>query len=656
MDRAGQGCLRSAGRAGWRGGRRGERSASRVACAFAAFGLVALVIGCDKKPEVRSVGTDLSNASLATLDVRGGDVVTSKQVPPITTAFGQGGPAGRIRVESSVGNISITESPPALLPPIPVLAGAQNLHVRSGQTLAIKGSHTVDYILVDAGGTLVLHDDTLLRVVGDVDVSGTVVSNRKVTSGYDLTILAGGIVRITGRIDLSGRDNVRSDDMAALGGGNGGELHIAAGGTAQDNGRAMLWVSGVIDTRGGNADAVSSLTVSLRAGRGGRIFLGSHGSASIAGKLIACAGRKGFNDVIDLETEGGEIHIVALSDVEIANAAKISAVGGSSVGINAGTGGTIEVLAPMGEVRVRDTNLLASGGDATHSDASSAGSGGSVSVYGLAMRLEGSIVDASGGQPARVSDIAGRTRVRAVGGNGGEVWIVSSDGMAVERNVMVRAMGGDTLALEFPRGVGGKLSIINLDETNPAKMQFRGACDARGGSDAIGNRLNDGVICCRGGQSDSIDAMTAGNQFPVASCAGDPLEGPKDIVFAIHDLDCLEETLYPQKVEREIPVVTGIDFFRVHVPAGATSVKITTSAVNGEQDIDLYADDSDGFLDPPVLDTAQYAFASETRNSSSETLEIPIAPGFAPGVITVLVVEKGPFVERYEINVDCSEN
>lgn len=621
-------------------------------CAAAWICVLLLAGGCDDSVEVKSTNSDLSNAVIAALEARGGEVETVYQAPPVDTIAGTGGDGGTIRVESSTGDVLIDDGPPGFPPPDPLGAGALGIDVPSGTTVLIRGDHVVDFVRVRAGGNLQLMGDTYIEVTDDVEVSGRILSNRAAQDGYDLTISAGGVVSITGRIDLSGRDNVQSDDLVFVGGGNGGNLHLSAGRSTDDDGIPKLWVTGVIDTRGGNADLSGSNDVLFNAGNGGRISLGARGRITLAGKITSSAGRIGFNDVGNTPASAGDIRVTALGDIEIANATRIVATGGGSVGRVAGLGGTIEILAPIGIVDIRDTNLDVRGGDALHASLALSGAGGAVRVYGNVVELDGMIVDASGGAPGPLTDFIGRTRVLGSGGSGGVIRVVASGGLVAQDDVTIRANGGDTTAIDAPLGTGGEVSIVNVDESNLLAMAFFGTVEAQGGRGPFGNRLGDGTICHRGANALSLRALTGANQFPLGLCPVDINGALTDLGFAIQDLDCANASLFPSVSQKEIPVVTGVDFFRFHVAEGTTSVIVTTRPTGAEGNIDIYAGEANLL---GTLDLDAYRFQSTTANDSDESLEITLDEDFRFGeFITVLVFEKGAFVEPYEISVSCT--
>jgi hypothetical protein len=197
-----------------------------------------------------------------------------------------GGPGGLVR---SSGGDALGLAPPgdaghvlldsgvSLLP----LPGGPALVVPQGATQLLPGG-TIDADRVRIEGTLVLLDDTVLRVPGSVHISGTISAHGGTPGieGADLTILSHHPVVISGTIDTSGRNGLELGPPPQ-GGGHGGNV------TIRTSSPAPIIVPTII-ARGGDADRNDTHEANLTfgGGLGGHVRIHTNGGDVVFGGTV----------------------------------------------------------------------------------------------------------------------------------------------------------------------------------------------------------------------------------------------------------------------------------------------------------------------------------------------------------------------------------
>ena len=606
-------------------------------------------VGCDSERGTDTGGTSArGDGSKPTLDARGGE--TDSQVYPDerTPYEGTGGAGGSIRLTSSGGSITVTDAAPVTVAP-PAFAGF-GFDVFPGQTVEVSGSQTVSYLRVQAGGVLKLTGRTLFLVQadaggdGNVEISGKIVSVNSEGSidGKDLSIEADGVVHIAGTIDLSGFSEDEGDpvDKHYIAGGHGGELYIASLTTPSvASPGPHVYVGGQIKANGG--DSFSQNPETARAGDGGRVFLGSAGYVSINGPISARGGLSYFGSG-GTEGAGGTIQIVALRDIEVNGAHEVNANGGNSSGTAGGKGGSIMFEAPTGGLILRQFDMECRGGLTTYSDSGRGGDGGVVTLTATGVVISDMYLNVSGGDTTR--DETG------IGGTGGTAQIAGSSTINVDEDVTIDAEGGKTRLSAWPGGTGGNIKLINIDQDNLDVMDFLGRALVSGGSDAIGGSGPDGTICVAGSNPGSDAALTGGNAYPISICSNADLEG-----FVIHDIDCDDSTIMPGEVSTSLPVVIGVDFYRIFITQemideGITALSVsTTGSDDGNLDLFVGSAGALGSFDP-----ADYTYSSTEPTSTEKLEDIDISGLSAGSFLAVMVAEQNTFVEDYTITVTCA--
>ncbi|MCZ6796012.1 MAG: hypothetical protein O7J95_20580 [Planctomycetota bacterium] len=620
-----------------------------VACA-----LLSVAVGCDDSSGPSSIQSDLQNSAFASIDARGGDMRPTTQLQGQGDILGDGGSGGDIRVISAGGDILLSSSSLTAVPEAPVLAGV-GLDVTPGATTRVAGLREVDFLRVQAGGTLLLTDNTTIVVTGGVDISGSIRCERAATraDGNNLTVTAGGIVNVSGLIDCSGLSNVSSEDGFFLSGGNGGEILIFARNLAVTPG-PHLFVSGVIRSNGGDADNHFDVSVSTRPGDGGALCLGTSGILALSGKLLARGGR-GVPSLQESPGDGGRIDVTAGGDILVGDAASVSAQGGDSTALRAGLGGKLTLEAPIGIVSVDGTDLVVRGGNVEFTANSTAGFGGELTIYGDSVVFDNCLLNLDGGgitrgtaqdlgDPGGIGSAAGSAQIAVAGIGLPSVPRV----MSFSSTTDLRAVGGDSNFFTSPGGQGGDVMFVNLEEFDPFVIDFQGTLQARGGVDGLGVQGADGVVCVRGASVPAIDRISAFLNEPPSFC-GLTVDGfITGARFTPHDLDCDLDSIIPGSVTVTSPAVTGIDFFRVQVGA-AVEVTIFISGADGS-DLDLFAGD-EGVL--RSLNEGSYVFASATPGSI-ESVTIDLAAFSLGAFVSVMVAERGFLAQTYTISVSCT--
>ena len=621
---------------------------------------VVLVASCNDD-DTQSSQPQLQSANYASIDVRGGGVQRSTQLPSFSAPGGEGGVGGTLRVNSANGDVTVSAAASSTAAQTPLIAG-NGLDVFTGTTVRVSGLQSVDFLRVQSGANLILMDDTFFQVNGDVDISGTIsTSPTEGTDANDLMIDAGGIVNISGSIECKGLSNVTSDDRSFLGAGKGGEVFIFARAAVVATTGPHIHVSGIIDVSGGDATELFSRDTSARAGRGGDILVGAGGSMVINGKLLARGGTTGFGLQLAFTdgffADAGNVDLTAMDDIEFGNALEIDASGGSSMGTTGGDAGVVSIEAPIGTLSMIGTNVRANGGNVQFADSNRSGLGGRISLFGDALAHNGGVVEANGGGIARGVGIGGQNVV-GIGADAGDIHVAGLTQVSFSFTSQINLIGGDSNREFDAGGSGGDLKIVNLTESDLSILSFGGGVEVRGGIDAAGTSGPDGAICVRGASADVVAAIASVNDFPVETCPLDATGGIAGALFTSHDLDCdttnITDTtnIIPSDPSDVLavstPAATGVDFYRVRV-AGQTEVQIST-LVGGSGDIDLFAGESEalGSLDP--LD---YAFSSTTPDDSAEQITVDLN-AFTPGAfIAVFVRERGLVVGDYSLNVSC---
>ncbi|HVR72864.1 MAG TPA: hypothetical protein VMT52_00960, partial [Planctomycetota bacterium] len=560
------------------------------------------------------------------------------------------------RLTTSAGDIEIHDGALVLQQQAQTFPGI-GVDVGPGETRRIAGAITVDFLRVQAGGTLALTENTFIIVRGNVLIAGVIDGrgDRRTIDGRDLTIQQlvdgdgatdEGII-ITGTIDCGGfTKDIDDTAVAARGdfpGGNGGAIFLSSSndGMANPQTSAQIFISGRVLADGGETSSQSPLTA--LPGRGGKVLIGSRGSLGLSGRISARGGRA-FISADGNEGLGGQIELVALNDIEIARVLEINASGGASSGPAGGDGGSILLEAPVGLIDLDNFDIENLGGRSLNSATGVGGRGGLVTLTGATVNLDNVIVRVSGGETTRAD--------AGVGGDGGTLQIANTTAMSISQSSRLFSEGGRTRLLGSPGGSGGAIKLINLDEASAVALHFRGEASVRGGYNALGSDGPEGVICVSGSNLDSDLQLVGTNNFPLSNCTeGDLTE------TVLHDLDCDDGTIVPSSVSTSVPVILNLDFYRILITPGMVAEPFTmiTVSTTGEEggNIDLFLgpDTALGSSDP--LD---YPFASTGPDSTEEIADFDFnAAGLSAGdFLSVMVRESSTFVEDYTITVACS--
>ncbi len=464
-----------------------------------------------------------STGPAPSIDARGGtrDPDSTLAIDSSVTE-GNGGIGGSIRLSSSAANITMLRTRPATTPRAANFVGT-GMDVQPGQDLVVSGGFALDFLRVQAGGTLTLADNTLFEISGDVEIAGVIRTATSASSvdAFDLTINAGGIINITGIVDCSGASGSGEFEVNQTGaGGHGGEIFIGTLLSAPP--APQFFISGSVLANGGDTFTSDD---EARPGLGGQIFLGTGGSMTMTGRVSA---HGGFSHKSSFDgATGGEIELIAETGLEIGGLTEITASGGTTRGARAGTGGTILVEA-LGTVIMTDFVVDGSGGT-TFATGGTAGTGGTVTISADAIDIDSVIVDASGGTaPGAVDTDSVFSLAGGVGGNGGAVKMAGFTALDIAADVVILADGGQSFNGAAAGGTGGDISVINLDETNLTVMDFSGTVSGSGGLDDVGSRAEGGTICERGAGTASRLTITGTSPFPIEPC--------QQIDFFVHDL------------------------------------------------------------------------------------------------------------------------
>ena len=617
-------------------------------------------VGCRKEGVSNPDGTSRQGGgAVPSLDARGGENNNELSLPGVRAdQVGEGGVGGEIRLSCGVGDIELSAAELTTTPQATFLTGT-GIDVGPGQRVRVAGAVVVDFLRVQVGGELILRENTFFTVLGDVEIAGIVRTARESDDrieGNDLTIEATGIINIPGTVDCSGADgNDRFEADEPRGpGGRGGEIFISSLESPAFSPGPHVFISGLVLSDGGDTFARGGKFA--QPGHGGQILIGAQGTISIPGRISA---RGGFSVnqglTIDAGGRGGEIQLIAVgsvaatpSGIEIGGVTEIAASGGDSTG-EGGAGGSILLEAIAGTIDLNGVGVQAIGGDMTFFVAGDAGAGGSFRVNADTILLNNSDINVSGGDSPGDLDQDGAL-LGALGGSGGMGGIVRLAGSTlvdVNGNVQIRAVGGDSNESLTAGATGGEVSVINLDETNLAVVNFDGQVSVEAGRDNIGRFGTAGTVCERGADLASTLILTGANNFPISICGTDEIN---DLV--IHDLDCDDGTINPNATSTQLPAITGIDFYRVDV-TGADSVTVSTAGETSGN-LQLFVGDASVFGSTTAAD---YCASSLNPDSTeSITLDLTALPAACDPIgafVSVFVAEANNFVEDYTITVDC---
>ncbi len=627
-----------------------------LAClAVAAFSLMG-PSGCKPRPTSKTKSSARVDGGAATLDARGSQVDSEVYLNQHVPSEGAGGNGGRIRITSSGGDVTVRgdstlfdeAAEVAAVVGTMILAGAGGLTVASGQEVEISGGRAVTFLDVQAGGKLILRDNTVILVTGDgvtpgsgdAFIGGEIVSQggsgTSRQDGKDFSLTVASDLVITGIINCSGANGATNDvgqtggldneDDPDTVGGQGGVVYIITSGA--------VVVTGSIFSQGGNNDRQDPQRGS--AGAGGQIFIGT--TSTIPFRFSGQAGARAGNSYTNNFTTGpfgGDITLISMGDVLCEDVTIINASGGYNTGLTGGNGGSVIIEAPIGDTTVVGVDINASGGRLVHTPTGNGGDGGTISFSGQALLTNDMLFDVSGGDMVEVD---------GTGGPAGSVTLSGSILVNVSSSVFINAQGGDSQGTTIPGGDGGNLFVTASDLVTPLVV-FDGSGTVRGGIDSNGLEGDEGSSCVSGILSSSSLANFAGiNNFPVASCGSTAFESFDSIV---HDLDCDDATTPPGTFTTTLPAVLGADFYRVFFPGGATGVTITTSGEAG-RNLDLFVGSSAvlGSTNPADYPPA----GSSTNPDSAET--VTVAPSGA--FLSVWVQEMSGIVEEYTITITCT--
>jgi len=645
-------------------------------CAVGAA-VVYLAPGCSESKSGSSSSS--SNRSSPTLDARGG-ASNGEGVAGIPLPLqGSGGDGGSIDVLSvGAGILRVTDALPSAEPmpgnfptTLPTASGFDFLDVAPGERREVAGSYQVDWLRVQNGGSLVLKADTFFVVYGDVEVSGTVRSAVSSSSinGYDFTVDADGILTVTGTIDCSGF-TAEAGDQAAYDpsyepGGDGGELYISSIPRSGDVRQPRIYVDrhGKILSNGGST--VSLGGTSARAGRGGQILIGCVGDMMVAGTVSAHGG-KSKSVLSGAEGDGGAIELVASGNVDIMATREIDAAGGGSSGALAGKGGKITLESTAGTLDLVSLTLACRGGAATHFNTGMGGAGGTVTLKGVTVVLDGTDLDVSGGD-SKKKGMDGTTDPTSggLGGEAGTAQVSASSRLYLGKDpvppldpqhalapVEILAVGGHTANEGFHGGNGGNIKLINTSQ-NTNNFTFEGMASVLGGKAPSGLYGQDGYLCTTGAGLDAAVAIIGENSFPNSLCTQGDLQG----LTASIDLSCDNTVSLPSNVDTSTPVVIGVSFFRVAItetmrtgnPPTPYLTITTEGALDG--DLDLYVGPASAF---GSYNPGSYTFGSRVGPDDGKNTICIDTSGDPDNFVSVMVVEKNNFVEKFSISVACA--
>ncbi len=214
---------------------------------------------------------------------------------------------------------------------------AGTVSIAAGTSVIIAGRINADG---DAGGTIAISSGADITTAAGSLVMSAIGSNTGVAGGGEMDLSAAGKIDLGDTIDVSGSDggtvmltaggsvNVRQIDASGGGdGGNGGDITITAGTSAQ--------ILGTMNLKGSS----SSDPDGIGAGSGGTAVIETdYGDLLVAANIDASGSRQ--------DGDGGEIDINVKGAVTIQSGNPIKARGGGDLG-SMGRGGTVDIMAVL---------------------------------------------------------------------------------------------------------------------------------------------------------------------------------------------------------------------------------------------------------------------------------------------------------------------
>jgi hypothetical protein len=551
--------------------------------------------------------------------------------------------------------------------PVPTPSGLPYLDIASGEKVRLAGTVQLDWLRIQPGGIVELASRTLVIALGNVEIAGTLrtVRGENAIQGQDFTLVADGVIFVTGTIDCSGwwTDERSSVDPNLYPGGDGGDLYIQSNAVAATPG---IYVGPGAKIVSDGGPTFAQLGPAARPGSGGQILIGGFSPIMVAGRISAHGGRSYYTSP-GFEGNGGQIEIISTVDVEFYNVREINGEGGASSGALAGRGGDIRFSAIAGTVSLNGFDIVANGGLATYYSSAAGGEGGVVTVKAQTAELSNMAIGASGG--SAIERKIGTAEVEftgGVGGDGGKIQVGASTlrigedpaGLVFLLPVTMVAAGGYTVTEGLFGGDGGNV-VLDNQSGNPASFGFDGQTRVRAGRAPFGLLGDEGQVCFTGATLDVAARLTGSNAFPPTVCsASDRADLTASLV-----LSCDEDTGAEANIDTEIPPIVGLQFFRVQitdairngVPAedvAPTPYVTVTTKGSLEGNLHLYVGPEAvfGSLNPndyPAQDTS----AGDTKTVCVDVSSLAYA---TDEYLSVVVVEQNTFVEEFSISVGCS--
>lgn len=598
--------------------------------ALAGLAILALApAGCRKEEDNTIARVANIDGPDVRLDARGSSV-DSAAVTGGAASDGSGGTAGDIRVTSSGGTVTVTSASRTFVVPTLTFTG-NGVTVRSGERRNMFGAQRAhDFLDVQPGGEVVLMENSVLEVAGNVRIAGTLRSAARTgvirQDGHSIHLTScGGTVVITGTINCSGANSrplsagERSeliDPRADITlGGNGGDVSISA---AMD-----IVVTGSVIAKGGSTE--SQDPSKSDAGRGGRIILTAGRNFLSSGAFIARAGNGVTNSGQGIR--GGDIQLSALGDVLLQEVDRINASGGRSSGTTPGSGGSVTIAASVGNTTIEGFDVLVAGAPITGLGGFG-GTGGSASFSGSNLLLRTMKIDASGGDVVAGEEIKADSPT-GPGGTAGTVTFLGGNSVTVASDVAIDLQGGESRGIGITAGGPGGTFQAASPVSN--SVDIAGTVNIRGGNNFGGQEGDPGTACLSGATPESKKAVIGSNDFTsVEECGSSVSFG--GVVF---DLDCAITTTDTTQIGAQ-----SAKFYQVSVDSTTTSVTISTTGEIGGN-LDLFVGGAAALGDP---NPASYAFTS-AGPSSTETITIDdttfpnLATLASGGFLSVMVVE-----------------
>ncbi len=636
--------------------------------------LAALIVpGCNTEdPNTHITGSQDLEGGPATLDVRGSAVDSEIRIGLRAKDEGSAGDGGTIRIVSTAGNVEVTSELEDidvgnLISTIRLGFSGAGLNLVSN-SMEIRAGAVYNFLYIGPGAELILTDSTNIRVLGDAVIEGVVRSRGDSgvirRDGHDFSLVVGGTLVVTGNIICSGenqedeRDAIQPGDEDSVDpvtmGGNGGEIYISSNGSRDVLIGVNLYslgalITGKILAEGGGSDSQDK--EKSAAGIGGQILIGTLSSLYFSGQASARAGNSYTNN-LQVGPQGGLIEFIADGSILMQNIRNMNLTGGRNSGIRAGHGGTLIIEAPIGDTGLNGFDVDAAGGRILLLKDGNAGIGGKVSFSGAILDISDMGISANGGDV--VEEATGN------GGQGGTVTLSCLSAMTVSSDVVIEAMGGDSLGSRKLSGDGG--NFYGVVSQGLSTLDFDGFLNVRGGNNFGGVEANPGFACASyPNDSNSLVNIIGINDFPMGGCVEDVFP---DFGAVVHSLDCSDGTIMPGSISTRLPAVLGYDFYRVYVgtvgsnPGETSSVTISTTG-EADKNLDLFVGNAAAFLS---LNPASYTYSSREATS---TESITVGDSTTPtnlltlssgGFLSILVAEQTTMVEEYTITVDCSVN